>query len=92
MYCKIAPASNSKKRFLEDDESTLTNNPSRKSKPSNLEYFQVEDEFIEPLCDYFDYQLPNQQVSDSRRVFDPNHGVVQSRRVFLMKITKDLKN
>jgi hypothetical protein len=92
LYIKVAPTSNSRKRTLEDgddDETTLiSQQTNRQSSIQNQEYFQVEDEFIEPFCDfYFDYQLPHQQVSDSRRVFDPDHGLVQSRRVFFLDIS-----
>ena len=48
-------------------------------------YFQVEDEFIEQKSIItIDYELKNQQSSGSRRVFN-DHGIEQSRRLFVVE-------
>ena len=57
----------------------------KKRQKMELFYYQQEDEFLQELVEYyFDYELPNPQSSDSRRVFT-DEGVETFRRVFVLK-------
>ena len=59
-----------------------------KTQDVKQEYYQVEDEFIEPLAENcVEYSLPLQQVSDSRRVFDDD-GIEQARKMFILDFKK----
>ncbi|KAJ3268593.1 Mss4p nuclear export [Terramyces sp. JEL0728] len=51
-------------------------------------FYQAEDELLQDLVDYYvDYQLPNPQSTDSRRVFNDD-GVETWRRIFCFKYDK----
>ncbi|KAJ3253606.1 Mss4p nuclear export [Boothiomyces macroporosus] len=51
-------------------------------------FYQAEDELLQELVDFYvDYQLPNPQSSDSRRVFNDD-GVETWRRIFSFKFDK----
>ncbi|KAJ3302244.1 Mss4p nuclear export [Kappamyces sp. JEL0829] len=56
----------------------------KKIKRQEPHFYQAEDEFIAPFAQmHFDYDLPKQQASDSRRVFNDD-GIEQSRRVYIL--------
>lgn len=57
----------------------------RKIRKKDVQFFQAEDEFIDQVANIsFDYELDNQQVSDSRRVFSAE-GIEHARRVYVLK-------
>lgn len=59
----------------------------KKLRKDEVFYHQAEDEFISEFASFsFDYELPLQQVSDSRRVFTDD-GIEGARRVFLLPYT-----
>jgi protein BCP1 len=74
---------------LSEDEDEEEKRPKKKKKVQKESfYFQAEDEFIESFSSHhFDYSLPKQQSSDSRRVFQ-EAGIEPFRRVLTISFDK----
>jgi protein BCP1 len=80
-------------KIYSEIESTVSDDeedqPKKKRKTAKqVFYFQAEDEFLEPFASLaFDYLLPKQQSSDSRRVFQ-EEGIEPFRRVLVIPYEK----
>jgi protein BCP1 len=75
--------------IVSEDEDEAEKRPKKKKKiQKDTFYFQAEDEFLETFSNnQFDYALPKQQSSDSRRVFQ-EAGIEPARRVLTIAFDK----